>query len=127
MLSLIAPLLVLAPFGLAHANSVFAEPVPMESGLEVTFHDVIQDVLGDGLTYRFRFVAPQIGAGLGFMDVGKSTTHYVGSSPEELHDNMRVRNIHYQKPGPASTGLPVFGFLHPASKVVVDLVLRTRD
>jgi hypothetical protein len=35
----------------------------------VTFHDVFQDVAGDGLTYRFRFVVPQIGAGLGFMDV----------------------------------------------------------
>jgi len=57
-----------------------------------------------------------------FADVVKSTAHYVGgSSPEELHDNMRVRNGYYAKPGPASTGLPVFGFSDPASRIVVDV------
>jgi len=57
-----------------------------------------------------------------FSDVVKSTAHYVGgSSPEELHDNMRVRNGYYAKPGPASTGLPVFGFSDPASRIVVDV------
>lgn len=60
--------------------------------------------------------------GITFADVVKSTAHYVGgSSPEELHDNMRVRNGYYAKPGPASTGLPVFGFSDPASRIVVDV------
>lgn len=60
--------------------------------------------------------------GVTFADVVKSTAHYVGgSSPEELHDNMRVRNGYYVKPGPASTGLPVFGFSDPASRIVVDV------
>lgn len=45
---------------------------------------------------------------LSFKDVRKSTTHYIaGSSAEELHDNMSVRNGYYSKPGPGSTGLPV--------------------
>ena len=62
--------------------------------------------------------------GLAYADVVKSTTHYVGgSSAEELHENMAVRNRRYTKPGPASTGLPVFGFADPESKVVVDLTL----
>ena len=62
--------------------------------------------------------------GLAYGDVVKSTTHYVGgSSAEELHENMAVRNRRYTKPGPASTGLPVFGFADPESKVVVDLTL----
>ncbi len=61
-----------------------------------------------------------------FADVVKSTTHYAGgSSPEELHDNMRVRNAYYKKPGPASTGLPVFGFADPASKIIVDVTAMT--
>ena len=58
---------------------------------------------------------------LSFLDVAKSTTHYVGGSAEELHSNMQVRNAYYSKPGPASTGLPVFGFGDQNSKVVVDL------
>ncbi len=65
--------------------------------------------------------------GLDFSHVVKSTTHYVGgSTAAELHDNMAVRNAYYQKPGPASTGLPVFGFADPASRVVVDLTLVCR-
>jgi enamine deaminase RidA (YjgF/YER057c/UK114 family) len=64
---------------------------------------------------------------LGYNDVAKSTTHYVGgSSAAELHDNMAVRNRRYSKPGPASTGLPVYGFADPASKVVVDITLVRR-
>ena len=63
--------------------------------------------------------------GLNFTDVVKSTTHYVGgSSAEELHDNMQVRNAYYEKPGPASTGLPVFGFSDNSSRMVVDLTFR---
>jgi enamine deaminase RidA (YjgF/YER057c/UK114 family) len=60
---------------------------------------------------------------LSFSDVVKSTTHYVGGSANELHDNMQVRNKYYRKPGPASTGLPVFGFQDRNSRVVVDLTL----
>lgn len=48
---------------------------------------------------------------LSFEDVRKSTTHYIaGSSADELHDNMSVRNGYYKKPGPGSTGLPVQSF-----------------
>lgn len=48
---------------------------------------------------------------LSFEAVRKATTHYIaGSSAEELHDNMNVRNGYYRKPGPASTGLPVYSF-----------------
>lgn len=63
-------------------------------------------------------------AGFTFADVVKSTTHYAGdSSAEDLHDNMAVRNAYYESPGPASTGIPVYGFFDPASKIVVDITL----
>ena len=43
--------------------------VAVPSGLEVRFHDVIQDAMGDGYTYRFRFVMPAIGQGVEFPEV----------------------------------------------------------
>ena len=59
---------------------------------------------------------------LGFKDVVKSTTHYVGgNTAEELHQNMEIRNAYYEKPGPASTGLAVFGFSGYESYIVIDL------
>ena len=64
--------------------------------------------------------------GLAYTDVVKSTTHYVaGDSPEELHDNMAVRNRRYASPGPASTGVPVDRFADPACRIVVTLTLAT--
>ena len=35
-------------------------PIPLPSGLKVTFLDVITDAPGLGLAYRFRFVAPDL-------------------------------------------------------------------
>ncbi|MFW2544592.1 DUF6497 family protein [Primorskyibacter sp. 2E107] len=37
--------------------------VAVPSGLDVRFHDLIWDEPGSGLTYRFRFLAPQIAEG----------------------------------------------------------------
>ena len=64
--------------------------------------------------------------GLAYVDVVKSTTHYVaGDSAEELHDNMAVRNRRYTSPGPASTGVPVAALDDPACLIVVTLTLAT--
>lgn len=61
-------------------------------------------------------------AGVSFRDVRKATTYYVaGSSADELHDNMSVRNRYYTKPGPASTGLPVEGLGVSGAKVSISL------
>jgi hypothetical protein len=61
--------------------------------------------------------------GWGFDAVCKATTHYVGSSAaEDLHENMKVRNAYYRRPGPASTGLPVAAFPLSSSKIAVDLL-----
>lgn len=61
-------------------------------------------------------------AGLEFQNVRKSTTYYVaGSSADELHDNMAIRNGYYAKPGPASTGLPVEGL--PQSGALISISL----
>ena len=61
--------------------------------------------------------------GWSFDAVCKATTHYVGSSAaQDLHDNMKVRNTYYNRPGPASTGLPVAAFPFSSSKIAVDLL-----
>ncbi|MEZ5926016.1 MAG: hypothetical protein R3D57_16725 [Hyphomicrobiaceae bacterium] len=66
-------------------------------------------------------------AGLDFSDVVKQQTHYVGSSAaEDLYANMRIRNGYYAKPGPASTGLAVYGFVDPASAITIELLAVRR-
>ena len=50
--------------GRAIAQDQTGEAVPVPSGQVVTLQDVISDVAGpEGLTLRFRFIAPAIGAG----------------------------------------------------------------
>jgi hypothetical protein len=43
---------------------------------------------------------------------------------EQLHINMAVRNGYSTRPGPASTGIPVYGFADPGARNVIDLTLR---
>lgn len=62
-------------------------------------------------------------AGVSFRDVRKATTYYVaGSSADELHDNMSIRNRYYVKPGPASTGLPVKGLAVPGARISISML-----
>jgi len=61
--------------------------------------------------------------GLSFENVTKLTAHYVGgASAEDLHDNMTVRHGYYSSPGPASTGLPVYGLLDSRCGISIDAV-----
>lgn len=61
--------------------------------------------------------------GLAFADVVKSTTHYCGEpTPQDLHDNMAVRNRRYRTPGPASTGIRVSGLAAPGALTAVSLL-----
>jgi enamine deaminase RidA (YjgF/YER057c/UK114 family) len=61
--------------------------------------------------------------GLSFADVVKSTTHYCGDpTPQDLHDNMAVRNRRYRAPGPASTGIRVSGLAAPGALTAVSLL-----
>jgi enamine deaminase RidA (YjgF/YER057c/UK114 family) len=72
------------------------------------------------------FAAVMAQHGLGFPDVVKSTTHYVGAATEaELHDNMAVRNLRYSAPGPASTGVRVTGLAEPGALTAITLLLHT--
>jgi enamine deaminase RidA (YjgF/YER057c/UK114 family) len=64
---------------------------------------------------------------LGFADVVKQQTHYVGTSAaDDLYANMRIRNSCYTKPGPASTGLAVYGFADPETKITIELLAIRR-
>lgn len=66
-------------------------------------------------------------AGLDFTDVVKQQTHYVGTSAaEDLYANMRIRNSYYAKPGPASTGLAVYGFADTATDITIELLAVKR-
>lgn len=61
--------------------------------------------------------------GLGFGDVVKSTTHYCGApTPQDLHDNMVVRNRRYAVPGPGSTGIRVSRLAEPGALTAVSLL-----
>ena len=61
--------------------------------------------------------------GSNFADISKATTLYVGgNSAAELHENMSIRNSFYERPGPASTGVPVGGFPFSESLVSIDLL-----
>jgi len=65
--------------------------------------------------------------GLSFDLVRKVTNLYVaGSSAEELHDNMAIRNEYYSKPGPGSTGIPVSGFPDTLARNAMSLIGRVR-
>lgn len=60
---------------------------------------------------------------LDFKAVRKSTTYYIaGNSPEELHDNMAVRNGYYSRPGPASTGLPIKALWRSDARIAIKLL-----
>jgi hypothetical protein len=55
--------------------------------------------------------------------VVKQQTFYVGGAREEdLYENMRVRNRYYRRPGPASTGLAVYGMVDADSLITVELL-----
>ncbi len=63
--------------------------------------------------------------GYTFRDVVKSTTFHAGKgSPGELHDNLKIRNSYYERPGPASTSVPIARMADPGAKVRVELLLR---
>lgn len=81
-----------------------------------------RDLVEQTATIMRRVEAVFAQAGLSFRDVRKSTTYYIaGSSADELHDNMSVRNGYYAKPGPASTGLPVEGLSARGAQISISL------
>lgn len=62
-----------------------------------------------------------------FGAICKATTLYIGSgSADDLHNNMKVRNRYYSKPGPSSTGLPVAAFPLGTGSITIS-VLGRRD
>ncbi len=132
---------VLTTGGKAFAELTFAnEPVSLDrtraEGVEVIVRRAGRHLWASGraaegetgLVAQTRRIMKAIDAalirhGFCFADVVKSTTHYAGgSSEEELHENMGVRNAYYGKPGPASTGIPVLALAAPDSHIAVDLL-----
>lgn len=67
------------------------EPLPVPSGLDVRFFEMLWDQPGDGLVYRFRFIAPAIG----LQD---------GPDFDAVMDDMAWLCTNYALPRIASTG-----------------------
>lgn len=74
------------------------------------------------------FASALTAEGLGFADVVKQQTHYVGgASAEDLYSNMRIRNGFYAKPGPASTGLAVHRLGDGQANIAIEVLALRRD
>ena len=66
--------------------------------------------------------------GFRFADVVKQQTYYLGAASEkDLYANMTIRNAYYARPGPASTGLAVHGFLDPNCRITVEVLASRRS
>jgi hypothetical protein len=66
--------------------------------------------------------------GLSFLDVVKQQTYYVGgASEQDLYENMRIRSGYYSRPGPASTGLAVYGFVDLDCRITIELLAADRS
>ncbi|KNG92531.1 DUF6497 family protein [Pseudaestuariivita atlantica] len=84
-------------------------PIFVPSGQFVTFHDFVSDAAGEGLMYRFRFVAPDIspaGRGLTFVEVADDMVHLcqfyavpkvseVGPRPRQIVVSLMERAIDF--------------------------------
>jgi enamine deaminase RidA (YjgF/YER057c/UK114 family) len=85
-----------------------------------------------GLAYATEAVMAILAAaleryGFTFADVVKQQTYYVGgATADDLYVNMRIRNHRYGKPGPASTGLAVYGFSDHDCAITVELLAERR-
>ncbi|MGB5558411.1 MAG: DUF6497 family protein [Paracoccaceae bacterium] len=65
-----------------------ATPIPVPSGQPVTFHEVLTDQPGQGLAYRFRFVAPDIAR-----DKGQADFELIGRDMEFLCNSYALPRI----------------------------------
>ena len=95
-----------------HVLGLAARSLGSQPGL-ATATKRIMETLSQALA-RYRF---------GFTNVVKQQAYYVGGANEEgLYENMRIRNGYYKRPGPASTGLAVHGFVDSDCRITVELL-----
>ncbi|MDU8913246.1 DUF6497 family protein [Aestuariicoccus sp. MJ-SS9] len=104
------PALLLAALtvGPAFADGALAVP----SGMPVTFHEMLWDQPGQGLTYRFRFVAPEIGpGGRAFEEVALDMEHLcqtyalpklaaIGPKPAQIVISLAQKSVEFGQPAP---------------------------
>ncbi len=111
MIRLTFPLLMLV-------SAAHAEAVAVPSGQPVSFVDVIQNAVGpQGLTYRFRFVAPQIARDGGMIDNETAAADMdflcaefavtklpeTGPVPNQIIISMADRRVAFGVPTPEAT------------------------
>ncbi len=103
---------------LADAGDIAVLDCRYLSGASVTLSDQTRAVM-DGLAVAL------LQRGMSFANVVKSTTFFSGgTTPEEMHANMKIRKSFYPTPGPASTSVPIARMADPGAKVRIELVLR---
>jgi len=91
-------------------------PIPVPSGQEVRLQEVIRDQPGpQGLTYRFRFVAPAIGDGAVDFDAAVADMEFlcrdfvlprlsaIGPVPAQVVLSMADRPLAFGAPAPEAT------------------------
>ncbi|MCH2095041.1 MAG: DUF6497 family protein [Rhodobacteraceae bacterium] len=98
---------------LAMSGPVAALEVP--SGQPVEFHEMIWNQPGSGLTYRFRFIAPELGqTGRGFDDVAADFEYLcnvyalprlssIGPKPTDIIISMASEPTDFGQPSPEVT------------------------
>ena len=63
------------------------------------------------------------GFGLGFSDVAKLNTYYRSMrGAEDLHANVSIRGDYFQKPGPASTGIPFPNLAYAGMEIEIEAI-----
>lgn len=103
----------------AGVSAAYAEePIKVPSGQEVTYVDVIQNAQGpEGLTYRFRFIAPAIARDGGTVDSEAALTDMaalceqfalplissVGPMPSQIIISLSDRPVTFGEPAPDAT------------------------
>lgn len=112
------PLCLTAIAGLAGHAARSADLVTVvPSGLAVTLHEVVTNQPGQGLTYRFRFIAPEIARSNGQMDfeaveadmvflcktVALPRLPYPGPMPNQIVISIADRATDFGSPDPEAT------------------------
>ncbi|MDH3693856.1 MAG: Rid family hydrolase [Gammaproteobacteria bacterium] len=94
-------------------NANVNDPGNMEKQTHTSMHN-IQRVLAE--------------FGADMKDIVKLNTYYEGTSnPEDLHSNVNVRSSYFQKPGPASTGIPFPHLAYKDMLIEIEVIAMQED
>lgn len=114
--------------------AAFGVPVDVPSGQPVAYVDTVQNVPGEGLVFRFRFVAPQIARAGGTVDEAAAQADMqflcdsfaipriasTGPQPSQIVISLSDRPVEFGVPSPEATQF-FEGFRIEAGKCIWEL------